>query len=280
MKRELIIVHIAVLLFGLSGLFGILISLPPQIIVLGRVFFASLFLLFILMLMRKGVAIRTRKDVGLFLIIGGILALHWVSFFHSIQLSSVAVGLVTFATFPIFASFLEPILLKESFQRRSLLYAVFSFIGVLFIVPEITISNEITKGALWGLLSAFTFALLSIVNRKTIRHYSSVQIGFYQNLFAFLCLLPIGFFIHVHPSFHDILLMLLLGILFTGAAHVLFIQSLKTVNVRTASVIASLEPVYGIIAAIILFHEIPTLQELIGIMIILTVAIIASIRNN
>ncbi|MCD8510658.1 MAG: EamA family transporter [Bacillus sp. (in: Bacteria)] len=281
MRKELVHIHIAVLLFGLSGLFGKWLTIPANQIVLGRVFFAAIFLLLVLYFLKQSIKLTNKKDYLPFIIIGGVLALHWGSFFHSIQISTVAVGLVTFATFPIFASILEPIFFKEPFQKQSLLLAFVTLLGVILLIPEWDITNNITKGALWGLVSAVTFAILSMLNRRYVQHHSSIKVGFYQNLFAFFWLLPLFFLApQLTLSYVDISLLILLGILFTGMAHVLFIQGLKRVNVRTASIITTLEPVYGIIAAAILLHEIPVLQEWVGMIVILAAAIYASLQKT
>ncbi|MDG5786292.1 EamA family transporter [Evansella sp. AB-P1] len=279
-NKELFHVHFAVLLFGLSGLFAKWLSLSAYFIVLGRVFFAALFLLIVLHILNQSVKLPSTKEYLYFLILGAVLAIHWTSFFHSIQLSTVAVGLVTFATFPIFASFLEPLFFKEKFQKINLLLALLTFIGITFIIPEISMTNSITRGAMWGIVSAFTFAILSILNRAFVRQHSSILIGFYQNLFACLFLFPIIFFVQVSPTLKDISLLLLLGVVFTGVAHVVFIQGLTKINVQTASIIASLEPVYGIIAAAIFLFEIPVFQEWIGILIVLSVVVFSSMRKQ
>ncbi|UCZ55248.1 EamA family transporter [Bacillus shivajii] len=277
MNRELLFIHLAVLLFGFSGLFAALTSLSALAIVFGRVIFASLFLWLVLYVRKETIRLSDRKEMIPFIFIGGLLALHWWSFFHSIQLSSVAIGLITFATFPIFASFLEPIFFRESFQRKNLLFAAISLIGVLVIVPDYSVGSEATQGALWGLVSAITFALLSIVNRKYVQHRTSLQIGFYQNFFAMICLVPlITQMSFINTQMYDIFLLIVLGIVFTGCAHVLYIQGLTKVNVRTASIITTLEPVYGIIAAMLLIQQFPVPREWVGIIIIISLVLYVS----
>ncbi|WP_261179625.1 DMT family transporter [Anaerobacillus sp. CMMVII] len=117
-KIDIGFIHSAVLLFGLSGIFAKLISYHAFILVLGRMFFAAMFLLFVLLIWKIPFRLVSIKDIGKFFFIGVILVVHWSSFFYSIQISSVAIGLITFATFPVFSVFLEPLLLKERFKRK------------------------------------------------------------------------------------------------------------------------------------------------------------------
>ena len=87
-------IHIAVLLFGLAGLFGKLLLLPPTIIVFGRVFFATIFLSLVLLYLKQGIRLRQKQDYFFMALTGFILAVHWVTFFQAIQVSTVAIGLL------------------------------------------------------------------------------------------------------------------------------------------------------------------------------------------
>lgn len=183
-------IHAAVLLFGLAGLFGKLLFLPSIIIVLGRVFFATASLLVVLVVMKEPFRLQHTKDYRSFGLLGLLLAVHWVTFFESIQLSTVGIGLLTFSTFPVFTAALEPYFSKEPFRMRNLIVALAAVSGVALVVPEWSISNEATVGALWGVASGATFALLSILNRRHAQRYSGSVIAFYQDLSATLFLLP------------------------------------------------------------------------------------------
>ena len=112
-KNGLASIHIAVLLFGLAGLFAKWVDLPAVIIVLGRVIFSSLFLLFLLKIKKECLRLLSGRDFLLMITAGIVLAVHWTTFMQSIQTSTVAVGTLTFSTFPLFVTFLEPVLFRE-----------------------------------------------------------------------------------------------------------------------------------------------------------------------
>ena len=112
-KRSLFEIHLAVLLFGLAGLFGKWLALSPVIIVLGRVFFASVALALLFLFTKQSLRIYPRKNYLLLFLLGLILSIHWISFFKSIQVSTVAVGLLSYSIFPVFTAFLEPLFFKE-----------------------------------------------------------------------------------------------------------------------------------------------------------------------
>lgn len=279
----LVATHIAVLLFGLVGLFAKVVALPAIILVLGRTFFSSAFLGAYLTVKRQKFALKTRGDYVLIVFAGIILAIHWTSFMQSIQVSTVAVGTLTLATFPLFSAVLEPLLFHEKMRVSDVACALVMLGGVACIVDDFSLEGSMAQGVLWGLFSAFTYALLSLANRKFSSGYPASLVSFYEQATATVVLLPALFVFK--PSFTalDIGMLAIMGIVFTAIAHTLFIGGLRTVKVRTAGIITGLESVYGVVAALLFLGEIPGIREVIGGAIILAVALystLASTRSN
>ena len=279
-NKSLIEIHLAVFLFGISGIFGKLLLLPPMIIVLGRVFFSSVFLLIVMLFLKKDIKLKYKKDYFYLTIMGLILAIHWSAFFKSIQVSTVAIGLLIFSTFPVFVAFLEPYFFKEKIKMPDIVSAIITLLGVALVVPKFQLGDNLTQGVLWGILSSFTYAILSMLNRKFVKEYSSVVIAFYEQFVATLVLIPFLFLIKPIFKPMDIVLLILLGIVFTAISHSLFINGLKSVKTQTAGIISSLEPVYGIVFAAFLLREIPTLREILGGIIILGTVFYSTIKSK
>lgn len=279
LRAGLLQVHAAVLLFGLAGLFGKFIALPAPLITLGRVVFAALALGIVLLAGGGGFRLQ-RRDYWLLPLTGVVLALHWAAFFQSIQVSTVAVALLSFATFPVFVAFLEPFVSRQPLRALDVALALTTLLGVALVVPSVELTNSITQGVLWGLLTAGSFAVLSLLNRHYVRRYASLTIAFYQDAAAAVVLLP---FLLAAPQViapRELLLLALLGVIFTALAHTLFIQGLRGVKAQTASIIASLEPVYGIVFAVLLLGEIPAPRTLLGGAVILGVVLYSSVRAS
>jgi drug/metabolite transporter (DMT)-like permease len=279
-NKSLLEIHFAVFLFGVSGLFGKLLSLPAIIIVLGRVAFSSIFLLLLLLYIKKDIKLKEKKHYFYLIIMGIILAIHWTTFFQSIQVSTVATGLLAFSTFPIFVTFLEPYFFKEKIRLSNILVAAITFLGVILVIPSFEFGNSTTQGVLWGLVSGFTYAILSILNKKYVKEYSSVIIAFYEQFIAAIILIPFYFLQKPIFQLNDIFLLALLGVVFTGISHLLFINGLKNIKAQTAGIISSLEPVYGILFAAFLLSEIPSIREVLGGMIILGAVFYSSIKSR
>ncbi len=279
-RHGLIEIHAAVLLFGLAGLFGKFLSLPSLVIVFGRTFFAALTLSAILFYSKTQIRTKSVQDFKVLMMLGIILAIHWTTFFYAIQISTVAVGLLTFSTFPVFVTFMEPYFFKEKLRRFDMLTAGSVVIGLILVIPSFDFQNHITQGAFWGTISGFTFAVLSILNRKYVSTYPSMVIVWYQNWIATITLLPFLLFEDFTIQATDFALLALLGIFCTALAHALFIKSLVHIKTQLASIIACLEPIYGIIFALVLLGEIPALRTILGGCIIIGTIAIASKKRH
>lgn len=275
-KNNLAEIHVAVLLFGLAGLFGKWLPLPPVWIVFGRVLFASLTLLPLLLMTGGGPKIPFKKDGLLFIFLGLLLAVHWTCFFQSIQESSVSIGLLAYSSFPLFTVFLEPLFFHEKFIKGNLFLAAVCLCGIFLIIPRFSLENIVFRGVLWGLAAGATFAILTILNRKLTSRYSGRTIAFYQDTFAALFLLPALFLYPAIITAGDVLLLIVLGVVCTAAAHSLFIQGMKHIKAQTAALISTLEPVYGILLALVVLREIPSLRTILGgVLILLSVAAVS-----
>ncbi len=278
-KRSLAEIHVAVVLFGIAGLFGKWIVLSPSIIVLGRVFFASITLALILLVSKQTILFPKKSTYFLLVSLGLLLAVHWTVFFQSIQISTVAVGLLSYSSFPVFTAFLEPLFFKEKIQIKNLFYAGVCVLGIFLIIPKFDLNDAIFQGVLWGIAAGLTFSLLTIFNRKLSKKYSSLVIAFYQDFFATLFLLPFFFILRPTLDLKNILLLCILGIFCTAGSHTLFIKGMKYIRAQTAAIISSLEPVYGIVIAFFFLHEIPTFRTVLGGMIILSAAFAVTISG-
>ncbi len=281
-KNGLFLVHFAVFLFGLAGLFGKFLSCSPVFIVLGRTGFGAAALWgYARWVSGDRLSGFTVRAFLLFVLQGVLLAVHWVTFFLSIQISSVALGLVTFSSFPLFVTFMEPLFFKETLRKADIFTALAVFAGIVLVVPDLDFGNTVTLGAFFGLLSGFTFAVLALVNRKNAGFSNPVAVAFYQNLSAAICLLPLVWCLNLtRPGLSDLPYLMVLGVFCTALAHTLFIHSLSFIRAQTASVIAGLEPVYGIILAFFLLHEVPSFRTLAGGAIIIGTTIAAGMLNK
>ena len=189
-----------------------------------------------------------------------------------------AIGTITFSSFPLFVTFLEPLLFRQKLERRNVFIALLILIGVLITVPEFSLDNHVFFGILIGMLSALAYAVLTLINKKLAGSLSGTVTAFWEQGSAALVLLPLMLTVQVRPTLPDLALLLGLGVITTALAHTLFISSLKTLPAQLAGVCSSLETVYGILFALLLLGEIPTLREILGAVIIVGAVIAAQLR--
>jgi drug/metabolite transporter (DMT)-like permease len=267
--------HVAVALFGFAGLFGKWLALPAVAIVLGRTLIASVTLFGIVRL--QGGAGRPTRTLALN---GVILAVHWASFFAAIQVSTVAVGLLGFASFPLFVLLLERRLLGRRASWPEAVTALLVSAGLVLLVPSFSLADRTVQGLGWGLLSGFTFAMLAVRNRDLARSHPPAVLALWQNAFAALCLAPVAVLWPEArwPTAQEWLLLAALGVVCTALAHTLFIASLRRLSAHTASIVSALEPVYGIALALLLLGEVPGPRTLVAAALIIAAAFIASRR--
>jgi drug/metabolite transporter (DMT)-like permease len=273
---SLLALHAAVLLFGLAGLFARWVPAHPVVIVFGRATVAALALLPLLVLPRRAGPIFPRPQGPEWLLLpacGAVLAFHWWAFFTAIRESTLAVALLTYATAPVFAALLEPLLFRERLSLRTLAAAALSLAGVAAIVPEWDPARAGFSGAAWGVLSGLSFAVLALLNRRLVRRFAPIALAWAQDAAAALLLAPWVPTLWRPLGARDLLLLALLGIVCTALAHGLFIRALRHVPAGVAAVVSALEPVYGVLLGVWLLGEVPSVKTLAGGALVLAAAL-------
>lgn len=279
-QKDILYLNLAVMMFGIAGVIGQYVEVASVMVALGRVICSSLILLTIALVKREPLKLDSKKDYALIIFAGAVLALHWTSFFQSIQVSSVAIGTITFSTFPLFLTFLEPIIYREKLSVRSIVSAIVLLIGVIITIPEFSMENQVTIGIAWGMLSSLTYAIITLANRYFSGKYQGRIVSLYEQGTAAIVLLPALLFVKTTWRAQDIVGVALIGCICTAFAYSLYISAQKKVKAQTAGLISGMETVYGILYAFILLSEIPTVREIIGGVVILSVGLYSSLKPD
>ena len=279
-KKSILFLHVAVMLFGFSGVLAQYVQVPAVLVAMGRVICSSLLLLAISLVKKDKLTLESKKDYALIIGTGVIMAIHWSSFFQAIQVSSVAIGTITFSTFPLFLTYMEPVVFKEKLRARSVISAVILLAGVYITVPEFSVENQVTVGILWGMLCSFTYAIMTLGNRYFSKKYTGRIICLYEQGTAAIVLLPALWLVKVEWRPVDIAGVAAIGFVCTAIAYSLYVSAQKGVRAQTAGIISGMETVYGIIFAFVFLREVPTVRELIGGAVILGVALYSSLKAD
>jgi len=277
-RKSLFTLHISSLIFGGTGLFAKLIDLSPIDITAIRTLIASAGLFMLLKISRQKVTLDSSRHYLIMLGQGVLMGLHWVTFFYSIQVSSVAIGMISLFTYPIITVFLEPLWKGKAPQLSDILCGALVLFGVYLMVPEFSFENDITRGVCWGVLSASLFSLRNVIQRCYLSDYRGDTSMMYQSFTAGICGM-----LFITPAISTInvstwVKLVILGLFFTAIPHSFFAGSLRHLKAKSASLISCLQPVYGIIYALVILYEVPNVTTVLGGGIIMLAAAMESHR--
>jgi drug/metabolite transporter (DMT)-like permease len=283
LKKAFIQLHIAVLLAGLTGILGKLISLNEGLLVWYRLLLTAPSLWILAFLRRQSVRID-RRDVWRIFGIGGIAALHWVAFYGSIKYSNVSVGLLCFSAIGFFTALIEPLVLRHRLDVIELLLGLLVIAGIFFIFQ---VDPHYKIGIGIGLLSALLGSLFPVLNKQILQRVASETVTLYElsGGFLVLTLLMPGYLYFfpapsLLPSWADWGWLLVLAWACTVLAFNLSMSALQKISAFTVNLSYNLEPVYGILLAFILFREDKYLNRgfYLGFFLILLSIVLQSLR--
>lgn len=283
MRKAFIQLHIAVLLAGLTGVLGRLISLNEGLLVWYRLLLTAVSLWLLAWFRQQAVKID-RRDMWRIFGIGGIAALHWVTFYGSIKYSNVSVGLVCFSAVGFFTALLEPLIMRHRIDMVELLLGFLVIVGIFFIFQ---VDPHFKAGILVGLLSALLGSLFPVLNKRILKRVSSENVTLYELSGGFLVLsllMPLYLYLFPAPSlipgWQDWIWLLVLSWACTVLAFNLSMSALQHISAFTVNLSYNLEPVYGILLAFVLFREDKYLNKgfYVGFCLILLSIILQTVR--
>lgn len=276
MKKALIQLHIAVLLWGFTGVLGKLISLDAPILVWYRMLLTALFVLVILLVSKKWIRVDT-KGVKKLASIGGLMAAHWIAFYAAIKFSNASIALVCLSTSSVFTSILDPLLNKTKYNFKELSLGLLALLGMYLIYR---FQDLYGIGILLGILAALLSSIFTIFNKRIAAEYPVRTMVFYEMSTGFLiitALLPLLYYYLPDTQFipqqdnllsvmdnlpanllslkNDWIWLVILALCCTVWAQTLALNALKKLSSFTITLTVNMEPVYGILLAILIYRE-------------------------
>ncbi len=277
--------HFLVFIAGFSAILGELITINAIALVWYRMVMA--FVLIVLYIKWAKINVKITPKALLRLSIAGVLiALHWITFFGAIKASNISITLSLFSTGAFFASFIEPIIYKRKIIWYEIGFGILVVIGVSIIMK--TEMNHI-EGMLLAIASAFLSALFSVLNGRFLRQHTATVISFYEFLSGILF---VSFYIlcfgqgfsetFFSISMADFSYLFLLAAVCTTYAFIASIYVMRYISPYTLVLTYNLEPVYGIILAVLLFpeQEHMSTQFYLGALVILCSVLLNGILKN
>lgn len=278
------LLHLIVFIWGFTAVLGALISLEALPLVWYRMTFATGFIVLFIVFKKIPLKLPTKTIIGL-LFAGLIIALHWLTFFKAIKESNISVTLACLSTGAFFTSLLEPIFYKRKIIAYEVLFGLIVIIGLYIIFR---VQGNYIYGIILSLSSAFLSALFSVINGKFAVKYDPTIISFYEISGGVLFLSVFLLFTQSFTaafftlSLNDLFWLLILSSVCTAYAFIASVGVMKYMSPYTVMLTINLEPIYGIILALLVFNdkEKMSFQFYIGAFIILSTVILNGILKN
>lgn len=153
-------------------------------------------------------------------------------------------------------------------------------LGIYILAPNFNLESNHVKGIILGVISALCYSLRILIMKQHISKYNGTMLMFYQVLFITILLAPLLLFLDTSGIETQYPFVLLLALLTTAIGHTLMVRKLNYFSVSTASIISSIQPIFGIILAFFFLNEIPTINTFFGGLLILSTVVIESIRSK
>ncbi len=276
---------IAMLIFGTIGLFVKNIDLNSSEIALTRGFIGGITLLFAMVLLRKKVSIEAiRRNIYLLIFSGFAVGFNWIFLFQGYKYTSISNATLSYYFAPIFVTILAPFILKEKLTLSKFLCVLMALVGMFCIVGVDGINGGSDLiGIAYGLLAAGFYASVILMN-KFLKGIDSLEITIIQLLSATITLLPYVLYMDsgksLNISLNSIPYILILGIVHTGIAYLLYFSSLQELKGQTIAVLSYIDPVFAIIISAIILKEHLGILQIIGGVLILGSSFLSEILNR
>lgn len=264
----------AAIIWGSNGVIVNLAPYDPQALAFFRVLFASLTLLPVVLLTRRGEMMTAARQWKTMLSLGCLLALGWSLLFHSMKLIAIANAVLLNYTAPVFVALLAPLVLKERLERSTVLALAIAVAGIVVISYQQNLEfgdpgSLNALGVVLGLLAGLAYAGYIILSKRTLSAFSSQVVAFWSYAAALAFLFPsvVGIELSTDPT--SWVLLLVLGIFNTGFAVTLYLKGLGMAKAQKAAVLTYLEPASAVIFGLLFLDQQPTVFMLVGGLLIL-----------
>lgn len=250
-------IHLCVVLWGFTAIFGRLISLRALPLVWWRMALVAVLLAMLPRVWRE-VRRLEAKLLAAYAVVGMVIALHWLTFYGAIKVANASVGATCMALGPVFLAVVEPLIVKRRFDYRELLLGVGMIPGVVLVVGGVPAGMRL--GIAIGAFSAFLVAIFGTLNKKLVHHADPLAVTAIELTAGTLLLTIVTFAIPGGgglpiPGLRDAIYLLILAVGCTIVPFTLALVALRQLSAFAAQLAVNLEPVYAIILATLLLGE-------------------------
>ena len=255
-----VVLHLIIFVWGFTAILGVYIQTDAFILVWYRVLIAFLSLFLFLLIFRKKYWITSKKELLSVLGVGVLVALHWLTFYLSIKVSTASLAIICLSTTTIHVAWLEPIIMKRKPIKSEIVLGLI-IIGGIFLTTQHQTSSQQLLGVTYGLIAALFAALFATFNAKLIHTIPASKITLYEMFSATIIMTIILAFFgdltlqKLQISNSDFLLLLFLGVVCTSIAFLVTVEITRFLGAFTVTLSINMEPIYTLILAALLLQE-------------------------
>ncbi len=287
-SKDFLHLHFLVLIWGFTAILGVLITIPAVEIVLFRTLMASVALGLLLYAWKMNFRLGS-KEILKMLSTGLLMSAHWILFFAAARISTVSVALAGLATCSLWTSFIEPVLTHRKIKWFEVALGSMGMVG-LYVIFQFEFDHAL--GLTMSVVAAFLSALFTVINGKFAVRHNHYMITFYEMIGAFIgtvLFLPlyVRYFapegtLQLSPTSLDWFYLSLLALVCTVYAYSIAVQLMQKISAFVINLTVNLEPVYGIILAVLIFGDDEKMTDgfYVGTLIILASVLIYPILNR
>lgn len=253
--------HFIVFLWGFTAILGKLITLPPVEMIFYRTVLATVGLAAVMFFRKSDFRVAARDIPGLFFT-GAIIAAHWIAFFGSARMANVSISLAGFATASLWTAIIEPLSRGRSIKGFEVFLGLCVIAGIVIIF---SLDDGHRAGFLVAILSGLLASVFAVINARYTERIAVGAITLYEMAgAAFSIALFLPFYrwlwlddgaLKLAPTTHDWIYLLILAGVCTVFAFVVMLRLMRKIPVFFIQLTINLEPVYGILMALVVFGE-------------------------
>lgn len=274
------------LLFGTIGTLSRYINMPSSIICFGRALFGALTIPVLLVARREK---PDKEAIGRnkwwLLLSSSLLCCNWICQFEAFKHTTVATGTLCYYMQPVFYILAAALLLKEKLTVKKLTCVVVAFCGMIFVSGVLQTGFDISelKGAMFGVTGGFFYAMVVLIN-KYMKDISPVNTTITQLALVTVIMLPYsaatGAFAEVKVTLAGIVCLVILGVLHTGIAYIIYFDAVNKLPAQTVGIMSYIDPVEAMLLSAFLLKEPVTVYTVIGAVMILGAAAVSELTGG
>jgi RarD protein len=279
MKNKLSMI-ISMVIFGTIGIFVELMGLPSGFVASFRGIVGAILIVAVMLIRGNKPNFKAlKKKLWLLLLSGGFIGLNWILLFESYRHTGIPVATVCYYTAPLIVTGLSPVVLKEKLSVKQIVCIFIALAGIIAVSGVLKGGSTKLLGVCLGLGAAVLYACVVLMNKfmGEVPAYekTAVQLGS-----AGLVALPYALLTSANITFNvkSVVLLLVVGIVHTGIAYMLYFESIKRLKAQTVAILSYIDPVTAVVLSAVLLHEPITLPIIIGALLILGSSFLSEIK--